>query len=486
MPNLADSLVLLSRRASAQKPNSWFPTVCLLKFAKELGLPLAGDTPILPSPDKLRSLLERIENKLGRNESLNDLTTSDLQIIPYLLHQEVNDRRIGDYHAVRTRLEAATALSNYGTGPLKTLLFSYLRDFTGSDDELCIWTAKIISDALRQQAGVDVDVWKQRDQACCLFHPADGPKTCASVILRSTATVNENLHNWGLKGELQVSGFATDIVLELLRSPEFSMRHKPGELRDLYADRRGSLVKRQAAFLDAVFVPWRDDNPVGEWEKEFPDFIAKEFGRPADTAIWRETESTTRETAERLFALRDVESFFALLGDYARKSGDDVMQRQCHPRLAYWRAYFRRRIVREIKIAMGEGLLREFEGKSLRQKFGTHYSELKGFIGRDKKQSALIMRIGGAVVVDFTHEGRCRVWDVNSPDAPKLTALSFFKNRLIADPRTDLMIDPSYNDTGITHFNTDTGGWQGKLAAFLKAQFGINAPSSNEYLEESR
>lgn len=386
---------------------------------------------------------------------------------------------------MRASLGAATAQSNFGTGPLKTLLFSYLRDFTGSDDELCVWIAKIISDALRQQEGVDADVWKNHDHACSIFSPADGPKTCAGIILRGTATINENLHIWGLKGELQVSGFATFIVLELIRSSEFSKLHKPRDLRDLYTDHRGSLAKRQAAFLDAVFEPWINDDPEGEWGKELPDFIAKEFGRPADTAIWRATKSTTRETAERLFALRDVESFFALLGDYARKSGDDVMQRQCHPRLAYWRAYFRRRLVREIKIAMGEGLLREFDGKSLKQKFGDHYSELKGFIGREKKQSALIMRIGGAVVVDFTHDGRCRVWDVNSPEAPKLTALSFFKNRLIADPRTDLMIDPSYNDTGITHFNTDTGGWQDKLAAFLKAQFGINAPSSNEYMEGS-
>lgn len=99
MPNLADSLVLLSRRAASQKPNTWFPSVCLLQIAGELGLPLAGASPILPSPDKLRALFERIQTKLGRNETLNDLTASDLRLIPYILHQEVNDRRIGDYYS---------------------------------------------------------------------------------------------------------------------------------------------------------------------------------------------------------------------------------------------------------------------------------------------------------------------------------------------------------------------------------------------------
>ena len=77
----------------------------------------------------------------------------------------------------------------------------------------------------------------------------------------------------------------------------------------------------------------------------------------------------------------------------------------------------------------------------------------------DASQSVLLLRVGSLTIAEWSHNGRCRVWQDGARSAPRFHAASYAK--------TDLRNAPDFE---IAHMASDSYSWQMKLADYIRRE----------------
>jgi hypothetical protein len=95
----------------------------------------------------------------------------------------------------------------------------------------------------------------------------------------------------------------------------------------------------------------------------------------------------------------------------------------------------------------------------------------------DKGQAVLLLRIGRAVVAEWSHSGRCIIWnDAEAREAPTLHASTYNAAALRApNGESSNLADPVF---AITHSGAESYHWQTKVAGKLHQMTGIRISQS--------
>ena len=157
-------------------------------------------------------------------------------------------------------------------------------------------------------------------------------------------------------------------------------------------------------------------------------------------------------TVRRWNVFRSINVFFEII---EKTTIGDGHSHQFPKRKDFWLSYFQQNAVSEAWVLLGKKASAYM--RRLRQQGDTDIARLQHgkLLGGTNEQSVLIMKVGDVTVVEWSHDGACRVWSSNDRRAPSL-----YKQET---ERQELMNDALAR---ITHDHR--GNWEAKLHSALR------------------
>jgi hypothetical protein len=461
MTSLSSRLHSIHRGLSAREVPP-FPLPALSAAVRALGNgPIAE---ALPASDRLDRLREKIHTLLSSSSPTLKLGVSEWLDAPWLAFERWGEQTLCEDSRFRDGLSYAAKLSPH-VG--KRCIHVFLRDYDPLAPGATASFGGVIQEALR--AGhLSLAAWDARNQRLRIFDADGGANVVVSKILtlHPVGPLTEPIIEEGLAS----GGFSFAMLLAWCHRAHARPWEKQ-EVIDTWMQ-RCRVVGRVNQVVEALLSPWRSQDPEKEWRTSLLAWLQRHHGDPRDavSGVWAQVDDELRNVAIRWLTLQTIVGFFEVLDDYARRRGDEAIRKQWPYRRAFWLAYYRRGVVLDAKVAVGRDMEEHIGWESLYSRFGKRTARLDA---SDSQQSALLLRIRGLIVFVGTHNASCRIWDETAHAAPDLRRARFRYSEIVTNPRGDLQIDASANDTGIQHNGAANGTWQRKLRDFLRNKIGV-------------
>lgn len=301
----------------------------------------------------------------------------------------------------------------------------------------------------------------------------DGPEKFIRLI-NSEDSFNQHLKKAALTGELQTGQFAFYAYNEWLALLQERIRQISNPISIIEKVLIDSITKDNQfifpscknALLEALLIPF-SFRPASEPIKQLlKPFIFHYFKDPRmDTSRWATVSVKAKDVFLSWLVESTLTSFFRLL-DYVSRS-DSTADRQWPYRKAFWSAYLRKGFIDEAWLVLGPDA---YDNAS---QFLSKDSQFGRFIrggGISANHSSLIMRIGGLIITEWSHNGRYRLWQSYDSQAPRLYKATYVRGNLV----TGAMLEES-------HAGSENGNWQHKLASSIEYYTGMSM-GAHEYM----
>jgi hypothetical protein len=157
-------------------------------------------------------------------------------------------------------------------------------------------------------------------------------------------------------------------------------------------------------------------------------------------------------TVRRWNVFKSINVFFEII---EKTTTGDGHSHQFPKRKDFWLSYFQQNAVSEAWVLLGKKASAYM--RRLKQEGDTDITALQygKLIGGSSEQSVLIMRVGDVTVVEWSHDGACRVWSATDRRAPSLYQRDTERHELMNDALAR-----------ITHDHH--GNWEAKLHSALR------------------
>ena len=219
----------------------------------------------------------------------------------------------------------------------------------------------------------------------------------------------------------------------------------------------------RSRMADALVGAWVSGQGPERLRDEVLDLLRTYVGDPrTQPARWADTSDDTRRVVRSWLARVTLIAFFDVIGRHADVAG---LAHHWQARRKFWSACLKKGWISDSWLVLGGNVRRDVElDRELRGNFG-RLSE-----GRAANHSALLIRIGQTVFVEWSHNGKLYAWPSNSGVAPRFAGLGTYSLRELTSiglsfpppaGRPDLA--PS-SASGLTHH---PNVWQGRVAALL-------------------
>jgi hypothetical protein len=222
----------------------------------------------------------------------------------------------------------------------------------------------------------------------------------------------------------------------------------------------------RARVANALLLPFGDTTPARDLRDAYLSCLLPLIGDPRTSpARW-----VGCETAERIVR--------RWLTEVALRQFLDVVDKVAQPehwayRRAFWAALERKGYVDDAWVVFessGASAARRMFGKDISFATFDNYSSIQA------GHSVLLLRIGSLVVVEWSHNGKCRIWDENSGKRPP----RLFQHSYSASDLRKEMSQTGPTGQGVfVHHGSPSYSWQTKVAAFLKNRANIDLRSSD-------
>jgi hypothetical protein len=353
---------------------------------------------------------------------------------------------------------------NHRRNEYAALIGAYLREFRAESPEFRA-VAAVVRGGVRKWSWV----WKVRQERYDLFDPAKAPTTIAKLVLDDPRKIWKILEDAGLKGEFvgcALARAAHEQLLRLLPATLKAERLKPNDLESLLgwsSIRAGQLrfPASEARIAEALLGCWREREPDAETRAVIQKFLLEALGDPrirAGAARWLGVAEEHKQVLLRWLVGTSLEQFLQIVDQVARPNHWDY-------RRAFWTAYYRVGAIDEAWVAFsrsGYALAKKcFDGP-------VGFAGLEG--GVQAGHAVLLLRIGGLVIADWSHDGSCRIWVSGNRKTP-----NFYRTRYRRD---DLV---NHEDFSQRHVSSERGNWQSAVAGFIRSKTGI-ALTINQYM----
>ena len=348
-------------------------------------------------------------------------------------------------------------------GPGRVLASSYMvsfdRDRPGIED---------VSASLRRIADRLGRPWTGLQRDMNLFHWRDGPQAVARRALDRRTSPTAILRDGGLGTLIARSGFAKTCTAaaldQLAGKAHIDADDRLTLVRDLALDDDGRLLFDEHAPLlaNALTSPFGDTLPDKKVRDRYLDVLLNLFKDPRLPQHGWTRMPGAAERVRRWLTEQTLRQFLDVVDQVAK-------ERMWKYRRAFWEAVYDQDLISEAWVVF------ERRGASTaRRSFGEKIC-FAGFDGTVQAGHAvLLLRIGRAVVAEWSHDGRCIIWDdAERAAAPKLYQGRYSPNglRVPAGPAGNSVFS-------CVHHGADLYRWQGKVAKKIKEITNTRIPQS--------
>ncbi len=361
--------------------------------------------------------------------------------------------------------------SETGRSGWRALIGAYLRDFDrggrGRDR---------IAAALDGEVGKWDWAWKERNARFRLFDPSSAPERIAVACLSATGTVRDALSSAGLDSPMLAQGRGLEraayaLALKRLRNGALAGDgDRPFERIMEWSLVGGGLrfPRDKRNLVDALLLPWTGQDPPEDLKKEIEAFLVAQFQDPRlHPEDWHEMSDEARWIMHRWLTRTALEQYLQIVD---RVTTEEKAKNMWKYRRAFWHAYFEREYLHEAWVVFAPN------GATLAEQVFGETAQFGKLLGKGQIQpdhAVLLMKIGTLTIADWSHDGRCFIWDSDNPAAPKLYAESYSRSDVVTGS----------DNGGLIHAWAVTGSWQRKVADFIRNRTGISL-SENDYMPE--
>ena len=423
----------------------------------------------------LRVLHARFLRAAESDTGWNEISNRDWRIVGHVIWEPVPALIEQPAFLVQWEVQLTAARSGRSARPWKRLIHSYLRDFDSGRPELHR-VADWIIEILETERFPALDFWRRNHRLFHLFSPVDGPRHVGEAVLRSSSiSIERALEEGGLDSSLRDAGFAAAAWCAacawLQRELHATRGDTPALARMMEWSVNGARLRfedKRVMLAHALLQPWQSGDPAAEVREILLAYLLKHYRDPRIVlGSWLGVEEWARRIVSRWLAGETLEQFFAVLDQFS----NDAQWRYRKP---FWLAYYRRGLIEDAWVAFGTRPL--IEAKQAFRREGRNPLELPaGSVNGEQDRSALILRIAGLTVVEWSHNGKCRIWLPNNTIAPALFRRHYDRDDL---NQGDEFIVDRYQGTGIAHHGSTRYTWQLQVAGFIHRHTGITITQS--------
>lgn len=303
-----------------------------------------------------------------------------------------------------------------------------------------------------------------------LFDLQIGPDRLAKAVITQDKPASEILSEAGLGAINAQSGYSkavtralldqlaagreVDHLTRLARIQRYAMADSG---KPIYDDLRPNLI-------EALLRPFTDSKIDKVVRDTFLKVVLTLLGDPRlKPGNWALVPTALREIVQRWLTEQSLRQFL----DIVDRTADDSMWPY---RRAFWEGVYEKGLIDEAWVAFG------VEGqRHARAVFGStaEFAALQAESRQvESGHAVLLLRIGGGVIADWSHNGKCNIWsDASDPKAPKLFKKAYGSDQIRIHKGSGNF------ETGelfsLMHMSSGSYNWQGKVAERLHRMTGV-------------
>ena len=436
-----------------------------------------------PEPVKLRAQIDQLVGEIGQVSEtdiakiqarfkaaydagmLASLTRRDLRQVcsVYLLdpHPPGRDRDLSGalldlVHQQRQRM------------PLLILINSYLDSFRESDPDITrlgFW----IDQAVREWPAREGDPWPALAQSLDLFDPLLAPRRLANATMTGRLSAQSVLSRCGLDSQFRFTGGLAEAAFNVacagVATSGADLISKQQRLFSWATSSTGRLNYPSSwiAFARACLEPWKDVDPAQDHRTAIISLLF-DFGagdpRLGNNNRWAAVQDRAPEAFAILMRWLTRASVLQFLDIVDRSLVAPEAKEMWSYRRAFWTSYLLGSDggpqIDEAWVAFGSDAaalanrIADQTGDRSFKAFGIQNE-------RSTQHSALILKIRGMTIVDWSHSSKCQFWPRGHAKA-----LPLYQNRY----HIQLYTAPSQE----VHFHPQSYGWQKKFASMIEGK----------------
>jgi len=319
-----------------------------------------------------------------------------------------------------------------------------------------------LADLLGHINGTKVNLWQTRSKKFFLLEE-DGCARFAGAWLKNDKVPNVIFEEAGFEERLARSGFLMEVHKRLLSHTSKQLIKNMMNQKELervlkFVESKNKTFRfseKYAEIANSLLLPFANDYRLGDIQETIHQFLIHHL---KDPRIFRQNWFGVSEKAQsvilRWIVGATLEDFFDLIDEIAKDA-------HWQYRRAFWQAYLRD--ISDAWIVLGPKAV--YRSKRL-IKDGTkpRHGRIVGG-GIQSNQSVLLLKIGGMTISEWTHDGACRTWTMDSNDAPAFhKTSSYTRSELVGHP------DPK---NYFRHDGSVKGKWQREIASWIFENTGI-------------
>lgn len=476
--------MIFRQRLSAWHPPSslsdYFPNPTYLE---EVALPSGSSLPKPPASDVMEEIYNSCLVWLKKHKSLQRLEPRLMRRLPWVFFSHPNEAPgqlareptiVADYLNWITERNASK--------PLAILLHEFLYHYPvwlPTFDEWRVGINKALN-RLRYRSRRSA---KNREQ-CTRFHflTKDGPEQFAQDCMREEHDISGLFREAGLQGTLSQGKFVYQAFTHSLKlayegltlqNLERHPWHESGWLLDRIFSLADPAPEMQRAmqplrFMDlkaglaeALLLPFMRRAPTDEQKRRIRKYLVDRLKDPRlHQGHWLGVRQDAMQLIHGWLVGETLDLFFTLF--------DETADGSMWPyRKTFWKTYYNKGLISEAWAVLGHNAIKEAKKIKDPPIYGILTQPL------DKAQSSLLLRIGQLYIVEWSHNGSCRIFDKDEVDnlkPPKMYNHSYSRHQLLMKPR---FTQP--------HTHADKGNWQYAVSNYIYKHTNIYI-SFNDYM----
>jgi hypothetical protein len=348
---------------------------------------------------------------------------------------------------------------------LKAMLHSYLRDWEECEATRAVG-ATIAKEIERHRSPWALR-WRERAGRVGLFQVPGLVGRLADEAVSANGDVRLLLRELGFNTELaSQSGLHAPLAARLTKKlagmlvaeTPISPATVPGILGFLRTGGKLRFPGERVALADAILGPFATKDLRNlEAKMAIAAFFDEVYGDPrSHQKEWTGVSADARRTITRWLARKALDLFFDILSATA-----DPIWRW---RKAFWLALERKGAIDDAWPVFGRQALEWLDRHPEQRKRVSLHAKL---LYAERKQSVMLMRIGGYVVAEWSHAGSVRIWAQGDARAPSLDDYSYHVDAV----RADCLFDQRHDSTAGYVWQRALADW---LAIHVGVRVGIN------------
>ena len=355
------------------------------------------------------------------------------------------------------------------------LVNAYLDAFKANDPDISLlggWLTTAINDWPANLTGA----WSEHQRMFSLFDVTQAPRRLASAVLSQALTSREVLVGAGLDTEHRLvgglasesfrfacrtisSGSVDHAIASYARLSEWAV----GNVRETATDRALLYPDAWLDFVEASLNPWAATEPPLAMKTLILSTLFQMGGgdpRIANTNRWAAAKQQAPVAMAVLIRWLTKASVIQFLEIVHRSLPDDEARRMWSYRKSFWLSYLKDGgpgpQIEAAWVAFGSDAA-DLARKTARQTGDRSFETFGRQNVRLDQHSALIMKIDGKIVVEWSHNSKCQFWPAGDKSAPQLFQ-SQYNGQIYSAPKQEI------------HSSPQTYTWQRKFAEIIEGK----------------